>query len=128
MSDELDVVVGQIREFAAEVLPVHDDGKEPCPECGKRYVPGPGMGVHRHSAHGWAGEKKKRTPRRPASNGAPGPGRPRKIDLTVDDVFDAVVNQMFPRGSIPVAALTPLLRWRHATDEMLIEVLHGGSE
>jgi hypothetical protein len=103
-----------------------DDGKEPCPDCGRRYVPGPGMGVHRHAAHGTQHRPKKRRPA--ASNGAPGPGRPRKIDLTVDDVFDAVVNQMFPRGSIPVAALTPLLRWRHATDEMLIEVLHGGSE
>jgi hypothetical protein len=101
-----------------------DDGKEPCPECGKRYVPGPGMGVHRHSAHGGT-SKRKRRPSPPSNHG---PGRPPKIDLTVDDIFDVVVSQMFPRGSIPVAALTPLLRWRHATDEMLIEVLHGSAK
>jgi len=106
-----------------------DDGKEPCPWCSKRYVPGPGMGVHIHAAHpGVITDKRKRARRAPSKAGAPGPGRPRKIDLTVDDIFDVVVNQMFPRGSIPVAALTPLLRWRHATDEMLIEVLNGGRE
>ena len=103
-----------------------DDGKDPCPECGKRYMRGPGMGVHRNTAHGVQHRPKKK--RAPSNEVVHGPGRPRKIDITVDDVFDAVVNQMFPRGSIPVAALTPLLRWRHATDEMLIEVLHGGTE
>jgi hypothetical protein len=43
----------------------------------------------------------------------------------VDDIFDVVVSQIFPRGTVPIHALTPLLRWRHATDEMLDEVLHG---
>ena len=103
-----------------------DDGKEPCPFCFKRYVPGPGMGVHIHAAHPTVVTDKRK--RAPSKKSAHGPGRPPKIDLTVDDIFDVVVNQMFPRGSIPVAALTPLLRWRHATDEMLIEVLNGGRE
>jgi hypothetical protein len=125
MSDDGLNTLREIAAEAAALLPV-DDGKEPCPECGKRYMPA-GMGVHRAAKHGYHGGK--RISRRPPSNEVVrGPGRPRKIDLTVDDVFDAVVNQMFPRGSIPVAALTPLLRWRHATDEMLIEVLHGGNE
>lgn len=110
------------------VLPVSalapDDGKEPCPDCGLRFVPGPGMGVHRHSAHGRSSKKRKHT--RAASNGGPGPGRPPRVDLDVDDIFDTVIKLMFPRGTIPVDALTPLLRWRHATDEMLIEVLHHG--
>lgn len=116
------------------VLPVSalapDDGKAPCPDCGLRFVPGPGMGVHRHAAHSHTGAKAKAKRRRGVSSndGSPGPGRPPKIDLTVDDIFDVVVSQMFPRGSIPVAALTPLLRWRHATDEMLIEVLHGSGK
>lgn len=109
------------------VLVEPDDGKEPCPYCGKRYVPGPGMGVHKHAAHPEMRGPRRKHVRAPSKKSAHGPGRPPKIDLTVDDIFDVVVNQMFPRGSIPVAALTPLLRWRHATDEMLIEVLHGGT-
>lgn len=117
MRDEADAMSERIDAL----IPL--DGKEPCPDCGQRYVPGPGMGVHRHAAHGRSSKVKRRAP---ASKGVHGPGRPPKIDLTVDDIFDVIVNQMFPRGSIPVAALTPLLRWRHATDEMLIEVLHGG--
>jgi hypothetical protein len=102
-----------------------DDGKEPCPECGKRYVPGPGMGVHRHAAHGSGPTRKRRKPAPPSKHG---PGRPPKVDITVDDIFEAVVGQMFPRGNVPVVALLPLLRWRHATDEMLIEVLHGNGK
>ena len=40
----------------------------------------------------------------------------------MDDVFNAVVGLLFPRGVIPITALTPLLRWRHATDILLEEV------
>lgn len=95
-----------------------DDGKAPCPECGKRYVPGPGMGVHRHSAHG-----RTRKVRKPVASIPSNPiGRPPKIDLTVDDIFDVVVGQMYPRGSVPVSALTALLQWRRATEAMLDEV------
>ncbi len=123
MSDEAPPVNATIEMIVDAAAP--DDGKEPCPHCGNRYVPGPGMGVHIHAAHPGVVTKRRRAPSKKSVHG---PGRPPKIDLTVDDIFDVIVNQMFPRGSIPVAALTPLLRWRHATDEMLIEVLHGGKE
>jgi hypothetical protein len=42
--------------------------------------------------------------------------------LSSEDIFDSVIGLLFPRGSIPITALTPLLRWRHATDIMLEEI------
>jgi hypothetical protein len=100
-----------------------DDGKVPCPECGQRFMAA-GMGVHRSIRHGYKGKKSQRKPRAaPSNHSAP---RPPRIDLTVDEIFDAVVSQMFPRGTAPVAALTPLLRWRRATEEMLNEVQGHG--
>ena len=100
-----------------------DDGKVPCPECGLRFMRA-GMGVHRSAAHAYRGEKRKRKPRAAPSNQSP--SRTPRIDLTVDEIFDAVVSQMFPRGTAPVTALSPLLRWRRATEEMLNEVQGHG--
>ena len=108
-----DLAEQQHPQTLMEVLAEPDDGKEPCPDCGKRYVPGPGMGVHRHSAHGNSSKRKRN------DAGANRERKPALPPVTCDDVFDAVVSQLYPRGVIPVAALTPLLRWRHATDEML---------
>jgi len=99
------------------------DGKVMCEDCGLWFMP-TGMGVHRSAAHGYRGQRSKRKPRSAPSNGTV--TRTPRIDLTVDEIFEAVVSQMFPKGVIPVAALTPLLRWRHATDEMLIEVQRHG--
>lgn len=104
-----------------------DDGKEPCPDCGRMFVPGPGMGVHRHSAHGGK-SKRSSKPKRVEGRGPGRPPRPSVADLTAEDIFDTVVGLLFPRGTVPINALTPLLRWRHATDEMLIEVRDGSKQ
>lgn len=138
----------------------HGSNKQPCPECGIEYYPGPGMSRHRQAAHGAV-----KADGKPAKKGwsskdkppirrtlCPDCGKeisskdmarhrrtvhgkqPRKAttvaavtaeDISVDDVFDAVVGLLFPRGVIPITALTPLLRWRHATDILLLEV-NGG--
>lgn len=135
----------------------HGSNKQPCPECGIEYFPGPGMSRHRQAHHGVA-----KADGRPAKKGGGGVVGDKKIcpdcgksirgkdllahrrrmhdytptkaktvaavtaeDISVDDVFDAIVGLLFPRGVIPITALTPLLRWRHATDEMLLAV-NGG--
>jgi hypothetical protein len=104
----------------AAIVDAQNEGKQPCPECGVYYQ---ALGVHRAAKHGYRGGKKRRAPR--VKRDGPGPGRPPRVDMQVDDIFDVVVGQLFPKGYIPVHALTPLLRWRHATDEMLIEVTNG---
>jgi endogenous inhibitor of DNA gyrase (YacG/DUF329 family) len=125
----------------AEVGP-STNGKEPCPECGKLYVPGAGMGVHRASAHGTLnkttrhGRPRRECPecgkwfssrdmarhmRRHGIEPVKKPSKPRPValDWDVDDIFTVVVQQLWPGGVIPTQAVIALVKWREATQEML---------
>jgi hypothetical protein len=46
-------------------------------------------------------------------------------DLSVDEIFDAVVGLLFPGGAVPTKTMTSLLRWRDSTQRLLDEV-NGG--
>jgi Zinc finger, C2H2 type len=88
--------------------------KKLCPECGKA-ISAKDLLRHRRQVHGY-------TPGKITASGfVPEPAD----DITEDDVFNAVVGLLFPRGVIPITALTPLLRWRHATGILLEEVNRG---
>lgn len=144
----------------------HGSAKEPCPECGQEFFPGPGMSRHRQAYHG-AAKLNGEPPKKGGNEGAQPPPSKRICPechkpisskdlmrhrrrvhgytdgatttstsktvalpddddgLNVDEIFDAVVGMLFPRGVVPITALVPLLRWRHATDELLIEVHRG---
>ena len=127
----------------------HTQKKVPCPECGKMYIEGTGLAVHRKAKHGVNGVTR--------AEGKVPPGRKlervacevcgmvmRKDNLSrhmarvhgqvtvtteawsVDDIFNSVVSMLWPTGHMPVMAMTPLISWREATAKMLIEV--GGHE
>jgi DNA-directed RNA polymerase subunit RPC12/RpoP len=129
----------------------HTQKKVPCPDCGKLYIEGTGLSVHRKVKHGVESERQR------GRNGAPQPGSKfervacetcgsvmrkdnlprhmtqvhRQVTVTtetwsVDDIFDSVVSMLWPTGHMPVTAMTPLISWREATAKMLIEV--GGHE
>lgn len=86
--------------------------KKICPEC-HRPISSKDLARHRRTQHGYV-----QTP-------APVLTAVSDDALTEDDVFNAVVGLLFPRGVIPITALTPLLRWRHATGVLLEEVTRG---
>jgi DNA-directed RNA polymerase subunit RPC12/RpoP len=124
----------------------HRQKKALCPECGKLYVEGTGLAVHRRSQHGVESERQKR------ANGAkPKQTKPRVAcevcgevmrkdnlarhmatkhaqvsvqaeEWSVEDIFDTVVSMLWPTGHMPVKAMNPLIIWREATAKMLIEV------
>jgi len=126
-----------------------DDGKVPCPECGKRYVPGPGLGVHRASQHGTInkttgkGNPRKECPechkwfsskdmarhlRRHGINARNDrlqqlmPPEEEEALLDVDDILTVVVDMLFPGGVVPTKAVMSLIRWRAETQRMINEV------
>jgi uncharacterized C2H2 Zn-finger protein len=120
------------------------DAKQPCPDCGELFQPGPGMSAHRRAAHA---DKPKRPKKlcpecgkaisakdlarhiRTVHGEEPKPvGRPSKLprrtEWEVDDIFNTVVGLMWPGGNVPVDAFLPLIHWREATAKMLVEVSH----
>ena len=122
-----------------EILaPQPDDGKEECPDCGGRYFPGPGMGVHRRAAHGQGKQTRRKAcpecgelhsskdmARHRRTHGVEPPKRgrpPKSPEWNVDDIFAATVSIMWPNGEIPVTAVMSLIRWREDTQRMLMEV------
>lgn len=121
--------------------------KQPCPECGEMYQPGPGLERHRQAAHGAkVGERngsrpeasKRHTVTCPEcgqemrkdnlrrhmrdKHGALPKVQKQDHDWDVDEIFQAVVGLMWPGGDIPVAAVLSLVKWREDTQRMLTEV------
>lgn len=43
-------------------------------------------------------------------------------DLTVDDIFNAVVLMLFPDGSMPTEGISALIEWRAQTESMLARI------
>lgn len=119
---------------AAPTPPNPDNKMVPCPECGREYRGPAGLGRHRATQHGVRGKSRSAREyhaRKAKKNGnraqalekflAEHP-EPEEPDLTIDDLFDVVIGELFPSGSIPVAAMPALMRWRTATEQMLGEV------
>ena len=129
----------------------HRQKKARCPECGKLYVEGVGMAVHRKMKHGVETERQKRANGQKATRDQPKQTKPRAAceicgevmrkdnlarhmvskhskvsvqteDWSVEDIFDTVVSMLWPTGNMPVKAMNPLITWREATAKMLIEV------
>ena len=127
-----------------------DDGKVPCPDCGGRYFPGPGMGVHRNAAHTGSGRRSRRKScpdcgkligtkdmarhrrdihgmeplRRGRPPGVPNrPKAPPMASLTADEVTSATAALLWPNG-IPHDKLTALMQWHQQTEQFLSEVSH----
>jgi hypothetical protein len=103
---------------------VHVPAPGPCPECGRDdFASATSMARHRAMEHGVRAAKKAAAP-------APTPvptvkpvGRPRAARLdtttTVDHIFQSVVQTLYPGGQMPTWAVTALVKWRDATQEML---------
>ena len=118
------------------------NGKEPCPECGKMFVPGPGMGVHRAAVHGvqsktgrprkecpqcnkWFSSKDMNRHLRAVHGVDPAKrrlGRPPKVRtdpaLDAEQIVRAAAGVLWPEG-IPSQHLEGLLRWYKQTEEFL---------
>lgn len=96
----------------------------PCPECGKEYKGANGLGVHRSTMHGVLG---------PSSSKPKKKKRQRSVALTralpavieeddrwsTEEIFVSVVSLLWPKGTMPIAALPILIEWRDSTDRML---------
>lgn len=95
--------------MTAHKPPIH------CPECGKEYKSPGALGNHRKQLHG----SKAVTPTKPVK---PSP----KAGITTawhsDDIFNSVVQSLWPAGSVPTRCILPLMEWREATREFLEKV------
>ena len=91
--------------------------KVPCPDCGEMFFSGTGMSQHRKARH---------NPDKVADKQVKKQGRPRKdridLELTTDDLFQTVVEVLWPGGNVPVSAVLPLIQWRETTREFLEKV------
>ena len=147
MSDEQQLIAAEgLDELRAAVEP--DDHKEPCPECGERFMPGPGMGVHRKAKHNVISEYSRKQGRRPCpecgktlrakdlsrhlanTHGVIRKvGRPPKVQalavlprrvqpITAEQIIEAAAEVIWPDG-VPAKQLPVLLRWHHQTADFL---------
>jgi hypothetical protein len=103
--------------------------KVPCPECGVEYYRGPGITMHRKSAHGVqpAGNaalrkrdrERKRRSRAKAKSLTPTTAQvDAGSELTADDILVSFVSMRWPER-MPTSVMAPLLDWREATSRML---------
>lgn len=84
-----------------------------CPECGKEYKTPGALGNHRKGEHGVPTVASSLS-RRPKSIV--------KLAWHSDDIFESVVQSLWPEGSVPVRCILPLVEWREATREFLEKV------
>lgn len=102
----------------------------PCPECGQSCKGKAGLGVHRSTKHGVKPQPPKHIPtgrrrgRPPKIRALPTPPPSYDPDWSINDLFDAVVSILWPQpqGTMPIAALPILVRWRDDTQRMLREL------
>lgn len=95
---------------------------DPCPECGRDdFKSKNAQSRHRSQEHGVVPAYRAG---KPASNGKIGRPRLARVDTEVsaDDIFQSVVQSLYPGGQMPTWAMTPLVQWREATRAMLERV------
>ena len=103
--------------------------KVPCPECGEMFLPGVGVASHRARRHGVPGSSKSTRAANAAKEAkavkAPKPkpvkveAEPQPHEWDVDDIFETVIGTMWPEGTVPLAAVIPLIIWREATQQLI---------
>lgn len=110
-----------------QMMEPDEEGRVPCPECGSRFAPS-GLPVHRAAKHGYQGQSSKKKVRSKAkADGKTTKSHASKVpDVTTDDIFDAVLGLVFTKGTIPIHAMQPLIRWREQTEAMLDAVRKPG--
>jgi hypothetical protein len=95
---------------------------EACPECGRDdFKSANAQARHRSQMHGVVPAYRKNqstTPKVPGRIGRP-PRAAVDRGMSVDAIFQSVVQTLYPGGQMPVWAVTPLVQWREATQEML---------
>jgi hypothetical protein len=89
-----------------------------CPECGREYKTPGALGNHRKTEHGIEGT----TPASVAGRAKTRAKRNGSAPVHVDDVFGSVLQVLWPSGTMPIAAVIPLLQWREATQDFLDQV------
>lgn len=94
-----------------------------CPECGRDdFKSQNAQSRHRSQEHGVVPAY--RAGKSQSSNGKIGRPRLARVDhdVTADDIFQGVVQSLYPGGQMPTWAMTPLVQWREATRKMLERV------
>jgi predicted nucleic acid-binding Zn-ribbon protein len=97
-----------------------------CPDCGRdNFATMTSLARHRSIAHGVMGADKARTLEREAA-GKPKRVRAAAVDstLSVDHIFQSVIQTLYPHGQMPTKAMVPLMEWREATQKLL-ETVRG---
>ena len=116
----------------------------PCPECGREFRTPGALGNHRKKTHGYVGPWAEANAKRKAAKDADSLEVMRQVqerkdrkkeereaaasktrintEWHADDIFQSVIESLWPGGAIPVRCILPLVEWREATREFLEKV------